>query len=395
MLLSYEVKDLRVNVSVGGLWHAPALVKGLLRDGSLGTMYTTRPKFKCPEFMLSMDKRYVKILGHGWIDVTQIVFRKLFNHEFQLEKARLFDELVSRQLSPCDIFVVWSSFGLKSIRKAKALNAKTIVERGSAHIREQDQLLKMVYNKYGIDYRLENGAVDPRIIEREEEEYELADYICVPSTFVYNSFINQGVPKTKLLKIPYGVNTPKLENEVHRDWFASELNILFVGGVSLRKGIPTLLEAYDQVRKYNNIKLTLAGNIDPYMEGFLEPYKEFVTMTGMLNQEKLKELYLQSHILILPSIEEGLARVILEGMGFGLCPVCSTHTGGSDIIKNGLNGFLFEPGDVESLAAILLELAENREMLRKCSSNSLDSVSNYSNEMYEKNIIETYRSILK
>ena len=101
-----------------------------------------------------------------------------------------------------DLFVVWANYGLRSIPQAKKRGALVIVESGSAHIKEQAELLTSEYQKYGLC----QNPVHPKTIARMTKEYALADYIMVPSTFVYNSFLKHGIPAEKLLTVPCGMN---------------------------------------------------------------------------------------------------------------------------------------------------------------------------------------------
>ncbi|HIE14590.1 TPA: glycosyltransferase family 1 protein, partial [Candidatus Bathyarchaeota archaeon] len=113
-----------------------------------------------------------------------------------------YDKWAEKQLEQCDIFTGWAGFSFYSLKKAKSLGAVTVLERGSAHILAQKELLEEEYAKFG----LKKPRVDPRIVERELQEFEEADYISIPSTFVRRTFIEKGVPEEKLIQIPYGIS---------------------------------------------------------------------------------------------------------------------------------------------------------------------------------------------
>ena len=98
-----------------------------------------------------------------------------------------FDRYVASHLPPCDLFCGLSGSALHTGRIARSHGAKYVCDRGSSHIRFQDRILRQEYDRQGNPF----CGIDPRIMRR-EEEYEAADAIVVPSTFVLNSFIEAG-----------------------------------------------------------------------------------------------------------------------------------------------------------------------------------------------------------
>ncbi len=79
----------------------------------------------------------------------------------------------------------------------------------------------------------------------EESEYAEADIITVPSTFALKSFEAMGVPTSKMRLVPYGVDTARFRpvSQPRADTF----DVLFAGSVTLEKGIPYLVAAFDRV----------------------------------------------------------------------------------------------------------------------------------------------------
>src|SRR6202041_3480104 len=112
-----------------------------------------------------------------------------------------FDRYVASSLPSCDLFCGLSGSGLYTGRVGKSRGAKYVCDRGSTHIRFQDRILREEYDRQGIPF----SGIDPRIIGREEAEYQAADIITVPSTFVLNTFIEAGVARCKMRLTPYGV----------------------------------------------------------------------------------------------------------------------------------------------------------------------------------------------
>ena len=89
----------------------------------------------------------------------------------------------------------------------------------------------------------------------------------------------------------------------------------------------------------------------------------FIFLHGSLDKESLVEKLRQAHVLVVPSSYEGFGIVYLEGMCFGLPAIGTTAGAAREIISDGVDGFLIEPEDVESLADRLKSLQEKRDVL--------------------------------
>ena len=121
------------------------------------------------------------------------------------------------------------------------------------------------------------------------------------------------------------------------------------------KGIKYLLQAFDRIRG-RGVELTLAGPLPADMRP-LAPYQGSIRLTGRLDQADIVREMHAAHVLVLPSVFEGFGLVIVEAMATGMPVIASTNSAGPDIIREGLDGYVLEPDDVEGLA-------ERLELLR-------------------------------
>ena len=104
------------------------------------------------------------------------------------------------KVEKCDIFHVWNNYGLFSLRKARRLGAKIVVERAFSYIVYQHKLLQEEFVKWGNSFK-----ISKTILYRQIKELDEADYVLVPSEFARQSFLEYGFPKEKVVKIPFGV----------------------------------------------------------------------------------------------------------------------------------------------------------------------------------------------
>jgi alpha-maltose-1-phosphate synthase len=181
--------------------------------------------------------------------------------------------------------------------------------------------------------------------ERKDTEIVLADKIIVPSHFVRKSLLANGIASEKINVVPFGV--PEYFNR--REKPPKKFQVLFVGRIGPRKGVHYLLEAWSQLN-LNDAKLLLVGiNEFPktYINKFLK--KDQIEIMPSVPHKTLEKFYHESSLLVLPSLVEGLALVLLEAMKCGLPVIASRNSGAEDIVTNREDGFLTNIRSVEDL----------------------------------------------
>ena len=383
---------MQVIISVGGRFHAFNLAHQLLKRDALKFIITSYPKFITKKWNLPNEKVksvFIKeILERGYYKLPEFL-KNLYNPQFFI--TEVFDKLASRKLEKADIFVGWSSFSLHTLRKAKSMGMKIVLEHGSSHPFYADKILKEEYEKFGLK-RKPFQLSHPEIIEKEIKEFEESDYICIPSFFVKKTFLEYGVSENKLIQIPYGVDLSNFRQIPKND---NIFRIIFTGTICIRKGVQYLLQAFKELNLKNS-ELVLIGNISDDIKNVLSKYNDLNVKIKYTPHFELYKEYSQGSIFVLPSIEEGLARVILEAMACGLPVVVTTNTGGEDVVRENIDGFIIPIRDVEKLKEKILYLYENPEICKQMGQNAKERVkSAFTWEDYGNKIYETYQKILK
>jgi len=295
-----------------------------------------------------------------------------------------FDRVVARRLEAADLVVAWSSMALHTHRRARALGARTVVERGSTHIGFQRDILDEEQRRWGLHG---HAPVDPWTVEKELLEYEAADAIAIPSGFVRRSFVSRGVPEAKLLQVPYGVDLRAFRPVPKQ---TPGFRAIFVGALSLRKGIPDLLEAVTRA----DVELWLVGPRHAETEPFLQRYAGRFQHKGAVPQSQLLELYGQADVFVIASIEEGLAMVIPQALACGLPVICTTNSGGDDLVRDGVNGFVVPIRDPDAMAKRLAALRDDPDRLAEMKRAAAQSVAHeHSWRDYGLAIAARYRAL--
>ena len=266
--------------------------------------------------------------------------------------------VASRLRDGANIFIGLSSQCRISLGAAKRLGMTTIVERGSTHIQWQYRELAREASLTGMEVEVP----DQQTIERELAEYESADYIAVPSTFVAGTFTAAGVSNAKLLVNPYGVDVTLFSaaGSVQHEQRGSRcgLRVIHVGAVTARKGVHYLAEAVNRVP---GASVTFVGSVSPDMSTCLGRYQT-ARMVGGVPGNDLPVWYREGDVFCLLSVEDGFGLVLLQAMAMGLPVIATSHTGAEDLIEDGVQGFIIPPRDAEAAAVCLQQLADAPEL---------------------------------
>jgi glycosyltransferase involved in cell wall biosynthesis len=351
----------RVVLTTHGRFHSFDLAEQLQRAGCLRAIYTAYPKFKLrntrvdPALIRCFP--YVSAL-HRLVEGRQAPLA--LKQMLQLQAGGAIDAYAWMTLPPCDIVMGLSGSALKSGRAVRRQGGRYVCDRGSTHLRYQMRLLAEEYDRAGIRFE----PVHPRLIEREEAEYAEADAITVPSHFAARSFAACGIDKAKVHVIPYGVDLGHFRPTVPRD---AGFRVLFVGQLSVRKGIGYLVKAFRQAA-LPDARLVFVGSRTAETETLLggDPLTD-VEFTGALSRDEVAAQMSRASVLVLPSIEEGLAMVQAQALACG-CPVIATpNCGAEDLFEDGQEGFIVPIRDPESIAQALALLYRERDLLHAMS----------------------------
>jgi glycosyltransferase involved in cell wall biosynthesis len=363
---------MKIVLSTIGKFHTFDLARELNSRGALTKILTGYPSFKLVNE--GLPKGFIKTFP--WVQAPYMGFPWRDNlpnsviQEWENLSATSFGHFVARNLPECDLYVGLSGSALPGGKKAHQRGAKFICDRGSSHIRVQDQLMRAEYKLWGVPY----AGVDPRVIDQEEAEYAESDCITVPSNFVYRSFVEQGISPNKVKILSYGVNLSRF-HQVKKP-ILERFDILFVGGMSLRKGVQYLVQAYKNInhpaKSLTFVGAPSASLIEALRFRGLWPQDAIVL--GHVPQEELKNLMSRSHVLVLPSIEEGLAMVMAQAMACGCPVIASNHSGGEDLITDGLEGFIISIRDVPLLTDRLQQMIDQPKLRNEMSIKALEKV---------------------
>lgn len=365
---------MRVSQAVFGVFHHFELAHQLRRYNYLDTVYSTYPWRRLQREGLPHE--YVQTFPwiHGGLALLARygLYPSRWTEGLDYWNALAFDAWMTRRVARSqthlDALIAISGAGLTAGRLIQARGGKYICDRGSTHARYRGRVMQQEYARWKLPLETE----DPRDTEREERQYAMADAITVPSNFAARSFVAEGIPVEKIQIIPYGVRLDAFRPVATPP--PDEFQVIFIGQVSLHKGIPYLLEAFARLR-HPRKRLRLIGSILREMKPVLAKLPtQHVEMLGTVPKKQLLEYLSRSHVLVLPSIDEGFGMVQGEAMACG-CPVLATsNSGAENLFTDGVEGFIVPPRDAVAITDRLQRLVDDPTLQQRMSAAALDRV---------------------
>lgn len=203
-----------------------------------------------------------------------------------------------------------------------------------------------------------------------EEKIAAADFICCISFFCRSQLMkcSSYVHWNKLLVSRLGVDPAVFSPKPARS--PSDIfEILCVGRLTPAKGQHLLLEAVDQLKRQGRqVRLRVVGQ-GPDGPSLRERAEQIdnsgcIVFEGAVNQDRIRALYAMADVFCIPSVAEGIPVVLMEAMAMEI-PCVTTHiTGIPELIRNGRDGLLVAPADLEGLSEALARLMDD-EALRE------------------------------
>lgn len=379
-----EAGNRRVIVSSGGKFHAYHLARALHAAGWLRRFITT-----------IFDANESGIPAEVTTDIPWPAYaaRAIMRLPIANRQAlsyllgdSWFDRAVSRRLDDADVYHGFNSQSLHSIRAAKRKGMTTVIERSSAHPDLQHELLRDEFARFGLRAPTSNRMLRARHVI----EYDEADWVMVPSTFVHRSMIERGVPASKLRLLPLGVEVDQFSPGPRAD---DCFRVLFVGAISLQKGLPYLLEGFRRAGlPADRSELLLVGESFPEASAFLARYEGRFRRISSVPHHQLADTYRTASVFVLPSLQDGFGMVVYEAAACGVPVIISDHVGAE--IRDGVDGFVVPIRDADAIADKLTYLFEHEDERRRMGEAARALAMQFTWQRYQRSLADHYDAML-
>ncbi len=298
-------------------------------------------------------------------ELLHVCVRRLCNQrcpdltsQWMYKTKAVFDAAVSCTLKePTDIFIGMYASSLESFKAVKACGGLNVLNFVNSHPLDQNFYLSSLA---GLD-ATHHEMIPDWITQRVERELDLADLILVPSGFVAQQLLGHRIASEKIAIIPYGVDLRSFHPGPMTQRETKQVECLYVGQISHRKGISTLLEAAKLLR-HLPVNFRLIGPI--VSREVLADMPDNVVYEGLSHPSGVANVMRNADLFVSPTLEDAFALVVLEAMASGLPVVTTMNAGSAELVHNGHNALIVPPGDAEALAESIRHLVESAELRR-------------------------------
>lgn len=277
------------------------------------------------------------------------------------------------RLRPQSCFL-FTQVALETLRWARRESVPTVLDNPNGHIRNFQEICHRESRRWF--EKPYYGHPSPEMVERAEEEYELADYIRVYSKWGKASMMRYGVPEHKIVILQQSINLDRFRPPKLRVAKDGPLRLCYVGSVDLRKGFVYLLQAIRAVgSKY--FQLRICGSTGGRDCARLLARESTGLQIHCAPGDSLA-VYQQSELFALPTLEDGLPFVLVEAQACGLPVITTGEAGAAESVVPGESGWIVAAGQVEPLAAALNEALRRREELWGMGQRARENIESYS-----------------
>jgi glycosyltransferase involved in cell wall biosynthesis len=310
----------KITVVVNGRFHAFDYAAELNKLGVLYKLISTMPYSKAKKFGIPRERYCSLFLLEILKKIWQILFKRDLPVVFY---SKLFNFFALRNIPiDSDTIIANAGYALEIFQNEKFLGIKKILDRGSTHAISNIQLNKLAADYHSVIWN-SNGE---QFLRRELLEYSISDKILVPTTFVGDTFIENGIAEGKLIKIPYPLSLKKFDG-LNKTSKVKSKSVLYVGQISPLKGIGVLVDAMKLVRESTpDVELWLVGPMNPMTRLSVINFP-WIKYYGVQKGQNLYDRYMEASVYCMLSYQEGMSLTLAEA-AFCELPIVATRNSG-------------------------------------------------------------------
>jgi len=262
---------------------------------------------------------------------------------------------------------------LEAFQAARDRGIRTILDFPSLDSREFERQQDLEKEKFPELIDINEGYFKARFETRQarrDAERGLADLIITNSSVTRASHIAAGAPADRTIAVPYGA-PPTIDAIVPR-LQGRPLKLVWAGTFSIRKGAHYLVDALRRVGLGAGLEVSVYGSM-AVPKRVWQPCPPNLKFYGSVPRSILFEAFDSADALIFPTLSDGFGMVITEAFARGLPVITTRRAGGSDLVRDGVNGIIVADGDADALAETIIWCMEHREALQSMQASALET----------------------
>lgn len=367
------------------------LAETLFKHGKLAFLVTDDIIFR-KNYKNLFPARYIKI---SWMGLLIRSILKVYNQGDQMQRlknyflGRTAGKLSKRYKIPLIALQEYAYFAYKysDVRPR-------IVFQYHPHSNSNKKILEeeIKLHPESESFKKELSIYTSQKIYEANEELNITDYFIAASSFTKQTLVENGADPNTVFVATYGVNITKYPFKLRDN--PRTINFIFVGSFVERKGVYYLLNAVKKLEDEGyDFKLRIVARSD-FDRSIIQKYRlRNVEININLSHDELIKLYHTSDVFVFPSLFEGFAFVIVEAMSTGLPVITTPRTIGLDIVKDGEEGFIIEPSNVDALYKKMKYFILNPETCVEMGIRAANIVKKLTWQNFETKVIDSINKI--
>lgn len=334
---------------------------------------------------------------YPWLELGRLVamrlgLKNLTRHETGMLSVDAVYHYLDRRVAarlrrkPTQAIYAYEDGAVASFEMARRLGQTTLYDLPIGYWRASRKLLGEVSERNPEWAMTIKGMLDSDAkLARKDREIALADHIYVASSFTAETLQAYPGELPPVSVIPYGYPTPVTGRRYPAPG-NRPLRLLFVGGLSQRKGLVEMFEAVAPLGR--SVELTVVGRLPEADCPALNEYLARHTHVSSLPHAEILQLMQQHDVLLFPSHFEGFGLVITEAMSQGTPVITTERTAGPDLITHGQDGWIVPAGSATAITEQLDRLLVRPETVAEAGQAAIRTAglrpwSKYGNELAE------------
>jgi glycosyltransferase involved in cell wall biosynthesis len=338
-------------------WTAFQQVREVARRGVEVALYCTSQHADLPDNVRVIQT--LSVAGHRIPHRGLGVDRSYRYHDLRVAAA------LYRLGSRVDVVHCWPRATIHTARAARRQGIPCLREVPNTHTAHAFEVVAREIEALGLPpSRGHSHSFDAETLAREEQEYQDAHTLLVPSEYSMRTFAARGFRPGKLVLHRYGYDAERFfpSKPAHREP-GRPFTAIFVGRCEPRKGLHHALRAWFDSGADESGRFVICGAFDPDYRELLEPLLAHpsIELHGFVSDPSV--LMRESDVFVFPSVEEGSALVTYEAQACGCVLVVSEATGAR--CQHDVDGLVHIPGDVSALTDHLRLLSRESNLLER------------------------------
>jgi glycosyltransferase involved in cell wall biosynthesis len=381
ILFSHPTLNANTKALINGLFKNKILYKSYtsiaIFEGQLLYKLGSNPKLKDLK-RRSLDKTWQKFTqSNSFFELGRLLASKfhleyLIRHEtgffcidkvYQKQDQWVANNLTKAKKEGLSGVYAYEDGALATFTKAKQLGIKCIYDLPIGYWKTARLLMQKEFDINPDWSSTLTGFNDSQTkLDKKDQELALADVIYVASSFTKKTLKEYSGNLAEIKVIPYGFPEVKFKKE-YESLEGRKLKILFVGGLSQRKGISYLFEAVKGLQ--DQVELTVVGHKTVSNCKALNQALEQHQWIPSLSHDQVLTCMREHDIFVFPSLFEGFGLVITEAMSQGVPVITTDRTAGPDLINDGEDGWIVPAGSSIAIKEVFTKILETPGIVKQ------------------------------